>query len=539
MTQTGAQHLVQALVAAGVQQLFTLSGNQILSIYDATIGQPLRLLHTRHEAAAVHMADGWGRLTERPGVALLTAGPGHCNAISALYGARMAESPLVLLSGHAPLQQLGLGAFQEMDQVAIATPVTKAAWRVDDPDQLGQALERALQLAVAGRPGPVHLSLPVDVLEAPASTQMAGAGWVDPTPHLAPDDPRFATILEHLAAAQRPLLLAGPALARPQRWAAVTRFADIIQTPALPMESPRGVNDPWLHLATNLLAEADLVLLLGKPLDFAVRFGRPPFFAPSCRFIQIDAEAQALRQSDRLLLALHADPGQVVRQLATLAQPRAWPRSDWRDRVATARNTMPTHWQTLHQSEATPLHPLRLCAALQPYLDQGAVLVSDGGEFGQWVQAGLEAQIRLINGPSGSIGSAIPLALAAKVAHPERPVLVLSGDGAFGYHVLEFDTALRYQLPIIAIVGNDARWNAEVQLQTQHYGAGRAIGCELLPTRYDQVVAALGVHGEFVQHAEELAPALARALGSGLPACINVAIQSVAAPTLRGAPAHA
>ena len=208
-------------------------------------------------------------------------------------------------------------------------------------------------------------------------------------------------------------------------------------------------------------------------------------------------------------------------------------RASWRAEVIEARKATPSEWEELRRSTDQPIHPVRVCEALQPSLDNGAIFVSDGGEFGQWVQSGLEAEPRLINGPAGSIGSAIPMGLAAKLVHPQRPVFVFLGDGTFGYHAMEFDTALRYNLPIIAIVGNDARWNAEHQLQIQNYGEGRTIGCELLPSRYDKMIEGLGGYGEFVQHADDLTPAVERALASGLPACINVAIKGAAAPTFR------
>ena len=186
------------------------------------------------------------------------------------------------------------------------------------------------------------------------------------------------------------------------------------------------------------------------------------------------------------------------------------------------------------------MHPLRVCAAIQPLLDRGAVLVADGGEFGQWVQAGCEAGTRMINGLSGSIGSAIPLALAAKLRHPDRPVIAALGDGTFGFHAFELDTALRAGLPVVTVVGNDARWNAEHQLQLQHFGAERTVGCELRPSRYDLMTKALGGHGEHVERPEDLTPALERAGASGLPACVNVVIDGVAAPTYGAAkpPAH-
>ncbi len=538
MSKTGAELLIESLISAGVKHLFSLSGNQILSLYDAIIGRDINLIHTRHEAAAVHMADGWGRLTEQPGVALLTAGPGHCNAISALYGTLMAESPVVLLSGHSPYAQIGSGAFQEIDQVATANPVTKAAWLVEDADHLDKAIATALSLACEGRPGPVHLSLPSDVLEAAVSPQPPRGTDKDNTSTGIPPTSDVDEILHQLTEAKCPLILAGPAMGRPLRWTEVEQLSEATGIPALPMESPRGVNDPWLHQATNCLSKADLVLLVGKKLDFSLQFGQPPFFSERCRFIQIDADPSQLRSEKPSVLAIHAEPTDTVRQLTAAAQALEGSQGEgqhdpWRMEVMAARKATPAEWEQIRTSVDQPIHPLRVCEAFQPFLDDGAVFVSDGGEFGQWVQAGLEAQYRLINGPAGSIGSAIPMGLAAKLAHPQRPVFVFLGDGTFGYHAMEFDTALRYRLPIITVVGNDARWNAEHQLQIQNYGEDRTVGCELLPSRYDKMIEALGGHGAFVQQPDDLAPAIERALASGLPACINVAIESVSAPTFR------
>jgi acetolactate synthase-1/2/3 large subunit len=527
---TGATRLVDALVSAGVPRIFSLSGNQILSVYDATIGRDVAIVHTRHEAAAVHMADAWGRLTERPGVALVTAGPGHLNAISALYGARMAESPLLLLSGASPRGQRGRGAFQELDQVAAARPVVKAAWSVDDPAHVGADVARALALAGSGRPGPVHLSLPGDVLEAAAPDAAATAP--PPASPLVTERDALA-VISLLAEAKRPLILTGPALGRGARRAAVQRLARATGAPALPIESPRGVNDPWLRAATARLGEADLVLLLGKPLDFSLRFGQA--FARDCRVVALDTEAPS---TERATLALTVDPAASAERLAAVAAARAWPGTGWRDEVESARQATPPAWAEAGRSARTPLHPLRVCAALAPLVEAGAVLVADGGEFGQWVQAALEPRERLINGLSGSIGSALPMAVAAKLACPERAVLAVMGDGTFGFHAFELDTALRAGAPIVVVVGNDARWNAEHTLQLRHYGAERTIACELLATRYERVAEALGAHGELVERAEDLAPALARSLAAGRPACVNVMIDGLAAPTFGGGGGH-
>ena len=516
---TGAQRVIQALSTAGIRHLFALSGNQNLPLFDASIDSGIQILHTRHEAAAVHMADGWGRLTGQPGVALLTAGPGHCNGITGLFVARAAESPLLLLSGHSPLSQAGRGAFQELDQAAIATPVTKVSRLVTEPERVGDEIQAGLQLAASGRPGPVHLSLPMDLLQAEVaddSAEPAPAGPPVPKPPvpLAPAD--ITAALADLCTAERPLILAGPAASRGDCWSAVSRLASAIRIPALPCESPRGVDDPWLRGAKTCLAQADVVLLVAKKLDFSLQFGEAPAFSPQCRFIRIDPDRQT--------------PRVAVEQLIESSTQFDWPESDFPATVASAR-AEPADWRDFRRSTALPLHPLAVCEALQPFLDDRAVLVGDGGEFGQWVQAGLEAELRLINGPSGSIGSALPMGMAAKLCHPDRHVFVFLGDGTFGFHALEIDTCLRYGLPVVVIVGNDSRWNAEVQLQIRNYGADRLVGCDLLPTRYDRVATALGGHGEHVTQAGELAPAVERALATGLPSVLDVAIAGVPAPT--------
>ena len=528
---TGAERVVETLSREGVRRLFSLSGNQIMPLYDATIGREIELIHVRHEAAAVHMADGWGRLTGESGVALVTAGPGHANALSALYVALMGESPVILLSGHAPLSQLGCGSFQEIDQVAMAKPVVKAAWMVNDIERLDADIVEAFQLARSGRPGPVHLSIPVDILQSKDSEQQSVTGGSDHKTTDSADAKFFDHARALLAKAERPLILAGPAMARGNRWKAVTQLSETTGVPALPMMSPRGVNDPWLHEAANCLVAADLVLLAGKKLDFSLRFAAAPPFAEDCRFIQIEGEVSELRDDERIVLQTNADPFAVVQQLVnTIQDPPSHDR--WREKVEGARQKVPAEWEPLRSENRRPIHPLRVCEALQPFLNAGGMFVSDGGEFGQWAQAGLEASKRLINGPSGAIGSSIPMALGAKCAHPDQTVFALIGDGTFGYHAMEFDTALRYDLPIVAIVGNDARWNAEYQIQINTYGPDRTVGCELLNSRYDRVVQALGGYGAYVEDPSDMTEAITQAVDSGLPSCVNVAIDGVGAPSL-------
>jgi acetolactate synthase-1/2/3 large subunit len=539
----GADALVQGLRAAGTSTLFSLSGNHIMPVYDALLGSGIGLIHTRHEAAAVHMADAWARLTGEAGIALVTGGQGHTNAVAGLATALCGEVPLVLLSGHAPLAEVGLGAFQELDNAALAAPVAKAAWAAQSTAGLAADLARAVRIARSGRPGPVHLSLPTDVIEArldPAAFSRVTEGDFAPVPMPLP--PRMAAaVVAELAAARRPLVIAPPALCTPRGRALLAALRGALGIPVVPMESPRGVNDPALGAFAEVLAEADLILLLGKPLDFTLRFGRPPAVAKEARWIVLEPEPALLARAQRGLgarLALSALCGaaEAAAALAEAGQGSAGPQAGWTVAAEAAIAHRPAAWEAIRAAASDPIHPVTLCAALAPLLarDPGAVLVCDGGEIGQWGQSLLAAPARIINGVAGAIGAALPFALAARAARPGAPILALMGDGTFGFHMAEFDTAVRHGLPFLCVVGNDAKWNAEHQIQLREYGAQRAHGCTLAPgTRYDLVAAALGGHGEFVERAADLPAALERALASGRPACVNVLIEGQPAPVVR------
>jgi acetolactate synthase-1/2/3 large subunit len=539
----GADILARSLAAAGVRHLFSLSGNQIMPVYDAALDAQLSIVHVRHEGAAVHMADAWGRLTGEPGVALLTGGPGHANGVGALYTALAAESPVVLLSGHAPLAELGRGAFQEMRQAELAAPVTKDSWTAGSAAGMGEDIERALRIARSGRPGPVHVSLPFDVLEArvdaPAIASFRPAAFV--VQRL--DESAVNAVHAELKRAQRPLVLVGPVMANGAGRAAREQLAAATGVPVVCMESPRGINDPSLGAFADVLREADLVVLIGKQPDFTLRFGAPPAVAAGCRFIVIDPEPAALQRAlktlapaARVALSAVADTLAAAQDLA--AKGRAAGSQQWAQDVQSAIRFRPAEWKTLASRADGPLHPVEVGRAVQGILDRSrdAVLVADGGEFGQWAQACTSAPTRLINGPGGSIGSAVPFALAARLARPDATVMAMLGDGTFGFHLAEMDTAARARLPFVAVIGNDACWNAEHQIQLRTYGRDRAHGCELLPARYDQAVTALGGHGEHVARAADLAAALERALASQRPACVNVMIERAPAPSVaRGA----
>ncbi len=536
----GADILARSLARAGLKRIFSLSGNHIMPVYDAAIEAKLEITHVRYEGAAVHMADAWARLTGEPGIAMLTGGPGHANGIGALYTALASESPVVLLSGHAPLNELGRGSFQEMRQADLAAPVVKASWTAASAETLGADIARACRVARSGRPGPVHLSLPFDVLEAKVADgeqRLASAADFAAQANPLPQD-AIDTLLALAGKAARPLFLLGPVMSQAPLAALVKRLADASGVPALCMESPRGVNDPALGAFAGVLAKADLVVLIGKQPDFTLRFGMAPALAADCRFAVVDPEAEVLQRSvknldaARVAFSVQADTAAAVQALAAAA--RRHPAAEWAKQVAAAVAFRPQTWQGI-DSGAGPVHPVELGRAVQEVLNASpdAVFVADGGEVGQWAQACITAPARIINGTGGSIGSGVPFAFAARMARPQAPVVAVMGDGAFGFHLMEFDTAVRDGVPMIVVVGNDSCWNAEHQIQLRTYGKDRAHGCELREgTRYDLAVAALGGHGELVTRAAELKPALARALASGKAACINVMIQRLAAPTV-------
>lgn len=542
MTKTlrGADIVVKTLERAGLTTIYTLSGNHIMSLFDAAIDSKLELFHVRHEAATVHMADAHGRLTRRPGIAWVTGGPGHANAVGALFTALGQETPMVLLSGHTETDQLGRGGFQELKQVEMAAPVCKASWMATDTRTVGMELAKAIRIATSGRPGPVHLSLPSDILDPsvpedtipwPTEADFAAAP-------IGLSDAAADAILSLIAGARRPLIIGAPVLANRPGRALLARMEAALGVPTVISEGPRSFNDATLGRYADVAKAADLVVLFGKALDFTLKFGEAPWFDPACRFISIDPEGALI---DR---ATHAKGAALVFGCvadtypagdALIARARAKGDPAWLAEARAAFAARSDNIATLVSRTEGKLHPAEVFRGLAPFLDRApdAVLILDGGEFAQWGQAMLENDRRMINGVAGSIGGSLPMAVGARTVETKAPVFAVLGDGTFGFHMAELETAVRLNLPFIAIVGTDARWNAEYNLQVRDYGPNRTFGCELNQTRYDLVASALGGHGELVEKAADLTPAIERALASGKPAVINVMIESIPSPVVR------
>lgn len=452
---------------------------------------------------------------------------------------------MVLLSGHAATWELGRGGFQEINQAAMAAPVSKASWMATSARDLGMDLARALKIAASGRPGPVHLSLPSDLLDEDVPVDQIR--WPDAKDAAAPKVPLAPTlaeaVLSAIAAAKRPVILAGPQLSWRSGRELLARLEEATGAPSAVIESPRGTNDATIGAFSAVMKDADLVVLMGKALDFTTKWATGPAYAANVKLITIDPEGELIERAAKekgadLLIGCIADTIPAVETLIATAAKRAKPDAKWLAQSRKLRDQRPAAFATLKSKTAGKLHAAEVFRALRPIVerDPETVLICDGGEFAQWAQSLLPVGRRMINGVAGAIGGSLPMAIAARRLEARSPVIAVLGDGTFGFHMAEFDTAVRHKMPFVAILGNDARWNAESKIQQRDYGENRMHGCDLLPTRYDQVVAAMGGHGEVVTKIEELAPAVERALkaaAEGRPACVNIMAESHEAPVVK------
>ncbi len=542
---TGGQIVVRSLLDHGATCVFTLSGNYILPIYDATIGTTIRLIDARHEGAAAHMADAWARVTGQPGVLLVTGGPGHTNAITGIATAQAADSPIIWLSGQSEARLRGMGALQEMDQVALARPITKWAAEVNDIRKIPPMMEEAYRIATTGRPGPVHLSLPLDLLES--SVDEAEVGF--PTPidwreaARTPANPKqIERAVELLRSAKRPAIIAGNGAFWYGAGPALRQLIEKTRTPLFTIESARGLvsddhplcfgyADTLLNAAANRLADADVVLIIGKRLDFRLRYGQ--ILGPTANLIQVDADPANIGRNRQPDLAIIGHPAAALEQLVEHSSGQVWGEPAWLEDLTSARAE---HCRSLEAGEASdeqPIHPLRLVRAVREVMPADTVLTIDAGDFVQWARMALPARrpggwLRL--GPMAPLGCATPFAIAAKLARPHYQAIALTGDGGAGFYLMEMDTAIRHNLPFLLVVANDAVWGTEKQLQIGIYGQDRTPASDLLPTRYDRVVEAMGGHGEYVEEPDDLRPALQRAMAAGKPACVNVFTKCVPSP---------
>lgn len=535
----GADLLVQSLADEGVTKIFALSGNQIMPIFDACNDTDIEIIHTRHEAAAVYMAEAYSQLTGEIGVALVTAGVGIANALGPIFVSRQSQTPVLVLSGDSPVGQDGHGAFQEMDQVAMTASLTKYSSRPANIAELATFTSDAIRIAKSGTPGPVHLALPFDVLN-----DTGARNKMPPTTDTRLVLPNLDEVEKLILDANNPVLILGPSLNETRAPGLANRLRDRFLAPVIAMESPRGLNDPALGDLRQVFAKTDLVVVLGKSVDFTLGFGGTSAVNPAANWVVVIDDGKEIDRAEknlakRLITTIRYNAYDVANALAdpSLPTPQAAnaKRLKWCDFVDSSLRTRSYEMPDIGGSGA--INSLDLCAAVQRQIDscRNSVAISDGGEFGQWSQAVTSADKRIMNGISGAIGGGIAYAIGAKSASPSSTIFIMMGDGTVGFHLAEFETAVRKNLPFVAVIGNDLRWNAEHQIQLRDFGQDRLVGCELSGARYDLAAVALGAHGEYVTDLAGLDAALKRAIDSGKPACVNVIIDGLPAP---GAASH-
>ena len=531
----GGSLAARALKDAGVGAIFTLTGGHIMPILDGALDEDIPVIDVRHEQAAVHAADAYSRLNPgRIGCAVLTAGPGVTDGVTGIANAWRANSPILVIGGQGPFSNLRRGSLQEMDHVGMIRPISKWADACYQTDRIPEYIEMAVRTAVSGVPGPAFLEIPMDVLMAPASL----------------DDPRFPTIratpppvhpapaalqatLDVLATAERPVLLGGTGVKWSRGGAALARFAEATRIPVYLNGMGRGMlraDHPQFFNRTRRQAmkECDVFVLVGSPLDFRLRFGAA--VPAGARIIQFDMDATLIGQNRSADVGVVGNIGAALEQLTDLleASGLSLDFGEWSDGLRADEDAAAAALESQLTSDESPVDPLRFAAEIRDFIDEDTILIGDGGDIvaqASKVVPVLRENCWMDPGPLGTLGVGMPFALAAQHSFPDRRVLIIYGDGAFGLNGFEYDTAVRFGLPIVGIVGNDAAWGQMLRPQVGIYGADRKVAVDLAPTRYDLVVEALGGHGEYCERPDEIRPALERAFASGKPALVNVMIR--------------
>jgi acetolactate synthase-1/2/3 large subunit len=523
--------IARRLKASGIDTVFTLSGGHLFSFYDGCRSEGVRLIDTRHEQTAAFAAEGWSKVTRIPGVAALTAGPGVTNGMSAMAAAQQNQSPLVVLGGRAPALRWGQGSLQEIDHVPFVAPLARFAATVTSPEAAAMRVDEALRASVAAPSGVAFVDFPMDHIFSEATdTGLPGALSDVPVGPDA-DGATLERAAELLASAERPVIMAGTNVWWGWAESALLLLAERARIPVLMNGMARGVVPADHDLAfsrarSRALKDADVALVVGVPMDFRLGFGG--VFGADTQLVVADRIEPERPHPRAVAAALYGDLSTVLSALADAHRPG---REPWIAELRAVEAAARAAERAELSDDRAPLHPMRVYAELAPMLDRDAIVVIDAGDFGSYAGRVIDSYVPgawLDSGPFGCLGSGPGYALAAKVARPDRQVVLLQGDGAFGFSGMEWDTLVRHDVAVVSVIGNNGIWALEKHPMEMLYGY--SVVAELRPgTRYDEVVRALGGHGELVSSPGELRPALERAFSAGLPAVVNVLTDPIVA----------
>jgi thiamine pyrophosphate-dependent acetolactate synthase large subunit-like protein len=528
-TLHGGRLVAKRLKAHGITKLFTLSGGHLFSIYDGCREEGIDLVDVRHEQSAAFAAEGWAKATRTPGVCGLTAGPGVTNGMSAMASAYQNASPVLVLGGRAPAFRWGQGSLQEIDHVPFVEPLTKSARTAATTADIPKLVDEALRVTLEPPSGPAFVDFPLDqvFMETEATGALDAPGELpDPAALPAADGAQLERAAELLRGAERPVVMAGTGLYWARAEAALQELCRELQVPVFLNGLARGcvpADHPlfFSRARGTALKGADVALVVGVPMDFRLGFGGS--FGEDTDIVVVGSAPPERAHPREVAAELY---GGVPATLAALREQAGGgpERSAWITELQETENEKRAAEQADLTDDRAPLHPLRVYHELQQVLDRDAVVVGDGGDFVSFagrVMETYEPGCWMDPGPFGCLGAGPGQALAAKLARPDKQVCLLLGDGAFGFAGLEFDTMVRHGLPVVAVMGNNGIWALEKHPMEFLYGY--SVAAELQPgCRYDEVVTALGGHGELVERPAELRPALERAFSSGRPALVNV-----------------
>jgi len=527
-----AAWVARFLEVRGIDRIFGLQGGHIQPIWDHCARRGIRIVDVRHEAAAVHMAHAHAELTGSLGVAMVTAGPGVTNTVTAVANAHLARAPVLLIGGCPPRPQANMGPLQDIPHVDILRPVTRQARTLRVPEQVVRELDEAVARATGdfGEPGPVYVEIPTDVLRTSVREGLVLEEWLRPKPRrlLLPDPAAVEAAVEALWSARRPLVITG----RGARGAsqALVRLLDATRAVYLDTQESRGLV-PTDHPAFvgavrgQAMSEADLVLVIGRKLDYQLGYGSPAVFSAARRFLRIADNAGELIDNRRGDPEILADPATTLAAIVERAGNRE-PATD-RSWTAALRRRHEERAAAAARAAAEAglgrdgkIHPMAIFAALREFLHPDHVAVADGGDLLSFARIGLESKTYFDSGAFGCLGVGVPFAIAAALAFPDRQIVSVNGDGAFGLNAMEIDTAVRHGARAVFVVSNNAAWNIERFDQEANY-AGRVVGTTLAHSDYAALARALGAQGERVDRPEDLRPALARAFEKA-PAVVDV-----------------
>ncbi len=527
----GGELVARFLKQEQVDVIFTLCGGHIQNIYAGCQDNGIRIVDVRHEQVAGHAAEGWSRANRRPGVGLVTAGPGVTDCVTAVANAYQNRSPMIMIGGASPLNQIGRGALQEMNTLDMMKPISKWAVRVHNTNRIPEIMSEAWRVAMSGRYGPVYIEIPSDVLHGRVEEEQLPpmpTGYRT-TGRVAGDPALIAQAAQLIKNAEKPLVMAGSQIYWSRGHEELRQFVEQIQSPFYLNAMGRGSvrqDHPLFFSRTrrNALAEADVVVVIGTPMDFRLQYGRR--ITPESKVIMIDSDPQEIGRNRGVDVGLEGDARTILSQLmAELEGMRREPGS-WVGSLREVENKVLDLRQQWMKSDASPIHPLRLCAEMANFVDDNTIVVGDGGDIvsnasqilpvnnpGQWYDPGL----------LGTLGVGTGFCMGIATTYPDKKILMVNGDGAFGLNGMEFDTFVRHNMPVVSVIGNDRQWGQITVGLVRAYGRERA-GPTILAdnARYDKMVEALGGHGEFVTEAKDISPAIERAFASGKPACVNV-----------------